>query len=89
MEWSHHLGLVFWLSCVSLVACSMEAKYEHHEEWKNWKLTHGTTYLSEKEEIEKHILWLSNKEYIDQHNANSHIFGYTLALNQFGDMVCS
>ena len=39
------------------------------------------------EELEKHIVWLSNKKYIDEHNANSEKFGYRLAMNQFGDMV--
>ena len=75
--------LLLW---VSFAACS-KAKLELHEEWKNWKLTHSKSYVSEKDEIEKHIVWLSNKEYIDQHNANSHIFGFTLDLNHFGDMV--
>jgi len=57
------------------------------EEWTSWKDYHGKSYESEREELEKHIVWLSNKEYVDQHNANSHIFGFTLALNHMGDMV--
>ena len=63
------------------------AKFESLEEWNAWKGYHGKTYQSEMEEIEKHIVWLSNKEYVDQHNANAHIFGFNLDMNHLGDMV--
>lgn len=63
------------------------ANFEHVEEWENWKLKHSKSYSSSLEELEKHMIWLSNKEYIDDHNANSHIFGFTLAMNHLGDMV--
>lgn len=39
------------------------------------------------DELERHIVWLSNRKYIEEHNRNSGTFGYTLAMNQFGDMV--
>ena len=39
------------------------------------------------EELEKHITWLANKKYIEEHNVNADLFGYKLAMNQFGDMV--
>ena len=39
------------------------------------------------EELERHIIWLSNKKYIEEHNANTDLFGYTLSLNRFGDLV--
>lgn len=41
------------------------------------------------EELEKHIVWLSNKKYIEEHNANADKFGFKLAMNQFGDVVRS
>ena len=87
MEWIFHLAVVIWLCWVSPTTCTTKAKFEHHEEWKAWKVTHSKNYVSEEQEIERHIVWLSNKEYIDQHNANAHLFGFTLALNHFGDMV--
>ena len=43
--------------------------------------------MSKQEELERHIIWLSNKKYIEEHNANTDKFGYTLSLNQFGDLV--
>ncbi len=75
------------LSVVSLAASS--AHYELLEEWNLWKAQHGKSYGCQKEELERHALWLSNKKYIEQHNANAHIFGFTLAMNHFGDMVGS
>ncbi len=64
-----------------------QAHYELREEWNHWKDRYGRSYGSEEEDSERHIIWLSNKNYIDQHNANAHIYGFTLAMNDFGDMV--
>ena len=57
------------------------------QEWHLWKGEHGKTYQDLKEELGKHLVWLGNQEYINQHNRFSHIFGYTLKMNRFGDMV--
>lgn len=43
----------------------------------------------ELEELRRHITWLSNKAYIDQHNEYADTFGYTLKMNHLGDMVRS
>ena len=63
------------------------AKFQHVEEWSSWKLKHGKNYSSTLEELERHLIWLSNKKYIDHHNINAHIFGFELAMNHLGDMV--
>lgn len=60
---------------------------EFAEEWKQWKLQHGKSYLSDQEEIERQKVWLANKKYIDEHNAQAGSLSFTLAMNQFGDMV--
>lgn len=62
-------------------------KFRHEQEWGKWKLSNDRNYTSELEELERHLIWLSNKVYIDQHNANAHIFGFTLAMNHLGDLV--
>ena len=62
-------------------------KFQFVEEWNLWKGQHEKSYDSQLEELERHMVWLSNKKYIEQHNANSHIFGFTLAMNHFGDLV--
>lgn len=59
------------------------------EEWHLWKSEHGKSYEDEVEELERHSIWLSNKEYIEQHNTRSDVFGYTLKMNKFGDLVSS
>ena len=64
-----------------------EPQYQFVEEWSLWKNEHSKAYQSDREELERHLVWLSNKEYIDQHNANADLFGFTLAMNHFGDMV--
>lgn len=77
------------LCCVSVgyATALKEPKYQFVQKWNLWKNTHGKSYQSDKEDLERHIVWLSNKEYIDQHNKNADIFGFTLAMNHLGDMV--
>ncbi|CAI8023144.1 Silicatein [Geodia barretti] len=59
----------------------------HAEEWQMWKTQHGKSYGSVREELERHLVWLANREYINAHNQNSHIFGFTLAMNHLGDIT--
>ena len=77
---------VFVVVCVCVLV-SGEVQYQHPEEWQLWKTEHGKSYQSQREELDRHLVWLSNREYIDSHNANSHIFGFTLAMNHLGDIV--
>lgn len=70
---------ILLLSVIGLAASTAE--------WNLWKVEHGKEYSSEDEELERHAVWLSNMKYIQQHNANSDIHGFTLAMNEFGDMV--
>ena len=72
----------------ALVLCAAaEPQYELVEEWQQWKTEHGRSYGSDIEELDRHFVWLSNKKYIDSHNNNADVFGFTLAMNSFGDMV--
>ena len=66
-----------------------QPKFQFVEEWNLWKGLHEKSYSSQLEELERHLVWLSNKKYIEQHNANSHVFGFTLRMNHFGDLVKS
>ena len=72
---------------VLLAVVTCEVQYQHPEEWQLWKTEHGKSYESQREELERHLVWLSNREYINAHNANSDIFGFTLSMNHFGDIV--
>ena len=75
--------------CSVLAVASCEVRFQHPEEWHSWKAQHGKSYGSQREELEKHLVWLSNREYINAHNTNSEVFGFTLAMNHLGDMVGS
>ncbi len=50
--------------------------------------THKKVYGSLEEELQRHITWQSNKKYIDEHNQHTDVYGFTMAMNEFGDMVC-
>jgi len=82
---SQNMKVLVLLSVAALAAAA--AKFEFLEEWEAWKEQHGKGYQSERDELERHLIWLSNKKYIDQHNANSDSFGFTLAMNHFADLV--
>ena len=56
-------------------------------EWHAWKSVHSKIYRSPREELERHVLWQSNKKFIEAHNIYNETFGYTLAMNEFGDLV--
>ena len=75
--------------CSVLAVASCEVMFQHPEEWQLWKAEHKKSYGSQRMELERHLVWLSNREYINAHNANSDLFGFTLAMNHLGDMVGS
>ena len=74
-------------SMLAAVVCSDVVQYQHPEEWQLWKTEHRKSYESQREELERHLVWLANREYINAHNKNADLFGFTLAMNHFGDMV--
>ena len=75
------------LSMIVVIGYSYCMCLEHPEEWQLWKTEHGKSYESQREELERHLVWLSNREYINTHNKNAHITGYSLYLNHFADWV--
>nr|ACG63793.1 silicatein A1 [Latrunculia oparinae] len=78
---------VLLLCITSQVLAVNLPQYEFVEEWKMWKNRHGMSYESDLHDLDKHLVRLSNKKFIELHNANSHIFGYSLAMNHFGDLT--
>ncbi len=55
--------------------------------WKLWKHEHAKLYPSSAEELERYVVWRSNKAYIESHNEYSQEFGYSVRMNKFGDLV--
>ena len=68
------------LAVVGTVFC-----YPLEEQWHPWKSAHGKFYAHPKEESARRQIWLENSARIEEHNSGNHSF--TLALNQFADMV--
>ena len=72
---------------LATVVLSGENNIQLPPEWHLWKAKHVKKYNSFNEELQKHIMWKSNHQYIDAHNAHKEIYGFTLQMNQFGDLV--
>lgn len=73
--------------CLVELAYAAPDRYENLQEWSVWKGHHQRSYESQLQEMERHSIWIANKKYIEHHNANADLFGYTLAMNSFGDLV--
>lgn len=58
-------------------------------QWESWKSTHSKTYSHEEEESGRSTVWLNNKKFIDTHNAMGEGSSYSVAMNEYGDMVSS
>ena len=48
---------------------------------------HEKEYSSDEEELQRHMIWEANKNYVDNHNQHNDVFGFTLAMNLFADLV--
>lgn len=60
-------------------------------EWHGWKLAHGKTYASPREESFRQKIFLENRMKIAEHNkmASQGEFSFTMGMNQFGDLLHS
>ena len=48
---------------------------------------HGKQYDTDEEELSRQIVWEANRNYVQNHNEHADVFGFTLAMNEFADMV--
>ena len=72
------LLLVLCLACVGLAA-SLDTQ------WHSWKAQHSKTYNDQDEEDARRLVWYDNLKKIMEHNSANK--SYTLALNEFADLV--
>ena len=56
--------------------------------WATWRETHSKRYSSSSESLARYVVWRSNIAYIESHNSYADSFGFTLAMNGYGDLVC-
>lgn len=60
---------------------------EYGLQWQAWKATHRRSYVTLVEELERFVIWRANQAFIDYHNSYADKLGFTLRMNQFGDLV--
>lgn len=72
---------------VLLLACLIAsvAAFKYNTEWELWKRSHSKDY-AKAEELHRHAIWESNKLYVENHNANASLWGYTLGMNEYADL---
>lgn len=83
MQW---ITLLLCLWCTSPVF-SLRISSLLSPEWHSWKAEHTKTYSSFHAELQGHITWKANQALIDAHNSHKEVFGFSLKMNQFGDLV--
>nr|ACH48000.1 silicatein A2 [Latrunculia oparinae] len=81
------LSTASFLSLLGLALATSVPQFQFVQEWNMWKGMHQKSYQNDLEELDRHTVWLSNKKYIEAHNQNSHVFGFTLAMNHFADLT--
>ena len=80
--------LIFELKAgYAYVAADENLAFKYDPLWMTWKQVHDKSYDSDIHELEKYVTWVSNHALIETHNQLESRFGYSLAMNQFGDMV--
>ncbi|XP_065883682.1 procathepsin L-like [Dysidea avara] len=71
---------------VALMCLAVASAVEYSADWQEWKDLHGKTYECEHEELARYTVYVANKAYIEEHNKNADAHGYTLKMNEFGDL---
>ena len=74
------------LLLLALVALAA-AKFEYTQEFHEWKVKYNKVYETTDAELARQIIWESNKKFVENHNANADKFGFTVAMNEFADLV--
>ena len=59
------------------------------DEWAQFKLTHGKTYVDQFSELKHMQTYAANKAYIKKHNAEADagLHTYRLGINKYADMT--
>lgn len=79
----------FLLLVVLAMLASVQADLELMKEWETYKFEHKKTYATMAEELMRHAIWKSHREYVMRHNAEADkgVHTYWLAVNKFADMT--
>ena len=75
------------LCAITAAAAVLGHALPRHEEWHQWKERHGKVYADEASESARRSTWHENYKLVERHNKDASNHGFTLALNQFADLV--
>ena len=81
------LALILLLYSPVRVQSKRTLEYKTDASWLQWKRHHEKSYDDDLTELERYVTWVSNRALVESHNTLGKEFGYTLAVNQFADMV--
>eukprot|EP01129_Flabellula_baltica_P007893 TRINITY_DN30_c1_g1_i4.p1 TRINITY_DN30_c1_g1~~TRINITY_DN30_c1_g1_i4.p1 ORF type:complete len:338 (-),score=98.90 TRINITY_DN30_c1_g1_i4:46-1059(-) len=68
-------------------AAVLSSAYSTEESFKQWMSLHNKNYLNDAEYMYRLSVYRDNLEFIEEHNRQNK--GFTVAINQFGDMTAS
>merc|ERR1711959_124383 len=68
------------------VASASAGEPDYASLWAQWKAEFGKDYLSATEHDTRYLTFKDNVDFINTHNARAEEHGYTVGMNQFGDM---
>lgn len=60
--------------------------FEYADEWEAWKTQFSKKYEGDEEEIRRMNIWAMNKKYVELHNANADLYGFTTGMNEYADL---
>jgi cathepsin L len=68
---------------------SMAQQDQLWNEFQTWQIKHGKTYASNGESANRFVVWKSNREFVNAHNAETSQgrHSFSVSLNAFGDMT--
>ena len=76
------------LTLLLLIAtCVYALPTEYDDQWEAWKTEYNKVYKDDIEEAHRKEIWMKHLVYVQKHNAQSDVHGYTLAMNLFADLV--
>ena len=66
------------------VAC---ARFQDADEWESWKAKYKMEFPDRHSDHRRRGIFESNMRFIEGHNSNAKLHGYTLGMNAYGHLV--
>lgn len=74
------------LLVLALVALAT-ARFQYTQEFQEWKTKYNKKYETREMQLHRQIIWEANMKFVENHNANSDKIGFTVAMNEYADLV--